>query len=130
MGSNGHEKPEVTAVPRPAEWSKVPRLVSIVCPVYREEEGLADFAEGLIEVMRGLKLPFEVIFVEDDSPDASLEVIKKLHALYPVEVKALSLSRRFGHQASLGAGFHYARGDVVLFMDSDNQHPPSLVPVL
>jgi polyisoprenyl-phosphate glycosyltransferase len=120
----------IPAVPPAAAWVKVPRLVSIVCPVYREEDGLGDFAESLIEVMRGLAFPFEIIFVEDDSPDASFEVIVKLHHLYPDEVKALSLSRRFGHQASLGAGFQYARGDVVICMDSDMQHPPSLLPVL
>jgi glycosyltransferase involved in cell wall biosynthesis len=124
------ERTDVTAVPPASSWVKVPRLVSVVCPVYREEEGLGDFAESLVEVMRGLGFPFEIIFVEDDSPDASFEVIRKLHALYPDEVKALSLSRRFGHQASLGAGFQYSGGDVVVCMDSDMQHPPSLLPLL
>jgi dolichol-phosphate mannosyltransferase len=95
-----------------------------------EEKGIAHFVESLIEVIRDLHLPCEIILVEDDSPDGSLEVIKKLHDVYPTEVKALSLSRRFGHQASLGAGFQYARGDVVICMDSDMQHPPALVPLL
>ena len=113
-----------------SEWPRVPHLVSFVSPVYMEEKGVAHFVESLIEVMRGLRLSFEIILVEDDSPDETFEVIKKLHDIYGDEVRALSLSRRFGHQASLGAGFQHARGDVVICMDSDMQHPPALVPAL
>jgi dolichol-phosphate mannosyltransferase len=120
----------VRVAPPTSAWGRLPRLVSLVCPVYREEKGIANFVEAVIDVMRGLDLPFEIILVEDDSPDESLEVIRKLHSIYPKEVKALSMSRRFGHQASLGAGFQYARGDVVICMDSDMQHPPALLPLL
>ena len=70
----------------------------------------------------------EIIFVEDDSPDGSLEKIRRLHQRYPAVVRAVSLSRRFGHQASLAAGFQVARGDVVACMDSDMQWMPSSLP--
>lgn len=118
------------AVPPSSEWVVTPGLVSIICPVYKEESGLAFFASSLLAVMQGLAFPFEIIFVEDDSPDASLDVIRDLHSKHPAIVKALSLSRRFGHQASLGAGFRHAAGDVVICMDSDMQHPPSLLPLM
>ena len=112
----------------PATWAKRPTLVSIVCPVYREEAGIERFAESVIDVMTRLGVPFEIIFVEDDSPDGSWSMIRKLHDAHPTLIRALSLSRRFGHQASLAAGFDVAGGDVVVCMDSDLQHPPELLP--
>lgn len=121
---------EQVPIPPPRTWGRRPTLVSLVVPVYREAEGIVHFGESLIGVMDGLKLPYEIIFVEDDSPDASWECIGELHGRFPHVVKALSLSRRFGHQASLAAGFEEARGDVVICMDSDMQHPPEMVPFL
>jgi glycosyltransferase involved in cell wall biosynthesis len=117
-------------VPPPDQWCKRPRLVSLVVPVYREEHGITHFCEAVLQVMGGLGLPFEIVFVEDDSPDGSLEQIRRLHQRYSAVVRALSLSRRFGHQVSLAAGFEAAEGDVVVCMDSDMQHPPSLLPLL
>jgi dolichol-phosphate mannosyltransferase len=118
------------AVPPPGAWARRPRLVSLVVPVYREEEGVGHFAEAVFRVMDGLGLPFEIIFVEDDSPDRSLEAIRQLHRRRPEVVRAISMSRRFGHQVSLAAGFEAAAGEVVVCMDSDMQHPPEMLPVL
>jgi dolichol-phosphate mannosyltransferase len=117
-------------VPPPGDWPRRPGLVSFVVPVYREAEGLLHFGAALFAVMDGLGLPYEVIFVEDDSPDASFDRVRELHRLRPDVVKGLSMSRRFGHQASLAAGLEQAAGDVVICMDSDMQHPPALVPFL
>jgi dolichol-phosphate mannosyltransferase len=102
--------------------------VSVVCPVFNEEAGIRLFAERLLGVLDGLGVPYEVLFVEDDSPDGSLAVLRQLSAQYGPRVKVLSLSRRFGHQASLAAGFHHCRGDVMICMDSDLQHPPEMLP--
>jgi dolichol-phosphate mannosyltransferase len=121
---------EPTPIPLTRHWAKRPRLVSLVLPVFREAEGILHFGETLIAVLEDLGLPYELIFVEDDSPDASFDQLRELHRRYPQVVRALSLSRRFGHQASLAAGFERARGDVVICMDSDMQHPPHLVPFL
>jgi dolichol-phosphate mannosyltransferase len=104
--------------------------VSIVVPVYREEAGLAHFAHAVVAALDRLGLPAEVIFVEDDSPDGSWAQIQQLHCLRPNVFRGLSLSRRFGHQASLAAGLEAARGDVVICMDCDMQHPPALLPLL
>jgi dolichol-phosphate mannosyltransferase len=116
--------------PPPSAWARRPGLVSFVLPVFREAEGIVHFGEALIAVMERLGLPYELIFVEDDSPDDSFGQLRELHRRHPDVVKALSLSRRFGHQASLAAGLDQARGDVVVCMDSDMQHPPELIPFL
>ena len=117
-------------VPPVRNWARRPSLISIVLPVFREAEGILHFGETLIGVLNDLGLPYELIFVEDDSPDRSFEQLRELHRRHPAVVRAMSLSRRFGHQASLAAGFDEARGEVVICMDSDMQHPPHLVPFL
>lgn len=115
-------------VPPLARWPRRPRQISVVCPVYREAEGIGVFTGELLRVLDGLGIPFEVIFVEDDSPDATLEELRRLHGERPKVIKVLSMSRRFGHQSSLAAGLRYADGQVVICMDSDLQHPPGLLP--
>jgi dolichol-phosphate mannosyltransferase len=110
--------------------SRVPQLVSIVVPVFREESGLVHFTETLIRVLQKTNFAFEILFVEDDSPDATLMRIRELHARFPSFIRALSLSRRFGHQPSLAAGLEFAAGDVVICMDGDLQHPPEMIPLL
>jgi dolichol-phosphate mannosyltransferase len=72
-------------------------------------------------------LDFELIVVENGSTDQSLEVLKKLH-LEDTRIHYLSLSRNFGHQGGLIAGLEYSKGDVVISMDADLQHPPELIP--
>jgi len=121
---------EPSTVPPVHSWSRRPALISIVLPVFREAQGILHFGETLIAVMNDLGLPYELIFVEDDSPDNSLEQLRLLFNRHPSVVRVLSLSRRFGHQASLAAGFEESRGQVVICMDSDMQHPPQLVPFL
>jgi dolichol-phosphate mannosyltransferase len=115
-------------IPPIASWEKIPRRISIVAPVYREEEGIRHFCHSVVDVLNRLSVPFEIIFVEDDSPDGSWDQIGTLHQEFPDQVRAISLSRRFGHQASIAAGFDLALGDVVICMDSDMQHPPELLP--
>src|SRR5579871_3474179 len=128
-GESSHGEPG-EAVPPAGQWARRPQLVSLVVPVFREEQGICHFCEAVIDVMNRLRLRFEMILVEDDSPDETLEKIRDLHQRYPGVIRALSMSRRFGHQASLAAGFDLAGGDVVICMDSDMQHPPELLPVL
>jgi dolichol-phosphate mannosyltransferase len=122
--------PCAAADPPSAPGARVPALVSIVVPVFREGAGVVHFGQTLHRVMEATGLPWEVIFVEDDSPDDTLDKLRVLHDLHPEQVVVVSLSRRFGHQASLAAGFDAARGDVVVCMDGDMQHPPELVPEL
>jgi polyisoprenyl-phosphate glycosyltransferase len=106
-------------------------LVSIVCPAYQEEEVLPQFHYELCQVLGAHqdRFRFEVVYVDDGSRDGTLECLRHLAAGDP-RIGFLSLSRNFGHQAALTAGLEFARGDAVISMDSDLQHPPGVVPDL
>jgi glycosyltransferase involved in cell wall biosynthesis len=105
--------------------------LSIVCPAYNEEEVLPRFHRALGEVIDRLGNNYrtEVVYVDDGSRDGTLEVLRALAAA-DARVRYLAFSRNFGHQAALTAGLEAAWGDVVITMDSDLQHPPSLIPAL
>jgi dolichol-phosphate mannosyltransferase len=106
-------------------------LLSVVSPAYNEEAVLPAFNEELVRVLSGMEdeFDFEIIYVDDGSSDCTPAILTRL-ALADPRVNFLRLSRNFGHQAALTAGLEYARGDVVISMDSDLQHPPSLIPQL
>jgi glycosyltransferase involved in cell wall biosynthesis len=107
------------------------RLVSIVCPAYQEEAVLPVFHEELSVVLAGLgeKYDFEIVYVDDGSRDGTLASLRQL-ASADRRVHVLSLSRNFGQQAALTAGLEFARGDAVISMDADLQHPPAVLPQL
>jgi polyisoprenyl-phosphate glycosyltransferase len=104
--------------------------LSIVVPVYNEAAGLAGLHSRLGELARTLKarygLASEVVYVDDGSSDATLDVARGL-AADALDVQVVSLSRNFGKEAALMAGLDHARRGAVLFMDGDGQHPPDLV---
>ena len=100
--------------------------ISIVLPVFNEEQTLPFLHTRLTTVMRQLGETYEVIFINDGSRDGSLEVLKKLSREDPA-LKVVSLSRNFGHQAAITCGLDYARGRAVIIMDADLQDPPELI---
>ncbi len=103
-------------------------LLSIVVPVYNECEVLALFYSktcGVIDETDGYR--FEFIFVDDGSSDKTLSLIHRLAAA-DARVKYLSFSRNFGKEAAIHAGLTASRGDYVVLMDADLQHPPELLP--
>jgi polyisoprenyl-phosphate glycosyltransferase len=102
---------------------------SIVIPVYNEAEVLLLLYERLTEVMVRLGVPYEVIFVNDGSTDASLMLLREMRA-QDDHVKFVSLSRNFGHQAALTAGLDHSSGNAVVVMDADLQDPPEVIPEL
>ena len=106
-------------------------LLSVVCPAYQEEDVLPLFHRRLCEVLNELAADYcvEIIYVDDGSRDRTLPVLRKLTA-DDERIRYISLSRNFGHQAALSAGLEQARGDVIITMDSDLQHPPALIPTL
>jgi len=104
-------------------------IVSVVVPLLNEADGLWKLAEELRQVCDAEPESFELIFVDDGSTDDSCRVLAALHQA-DERVKFLSLSRNFGHQAALSAGLEYARGDAVIMMDADLQHPPAVIPEL
>jgi glycosyltransferase involved in cell wall biosynthesis len=101
-------------------------LHSVVVPMFREAEGLAEFHRRLTAAIGPLP-NYEIIYVEDHSPDETYEALRTLARTDP-HVRVLRLSRRYGHQLSLTAGIDFARGDTVTVMDGDLQHPPEVVP--
>lgn len=119
----------------PLSWLSVnqPRLLSIVTPCYNESEVIGLFYNAVKPVLESLKsiedLEYEIIFVDDGSVDDTLDQLNRFAASDPT-VRVCSLSRNFGHQITLTAGLDAAEGDAVIMMDSDLQHPPSLIPEL
>lgn len=104
-------------------------LISIVIPLYNEEEVVRETYKRTTAVLESLQTPYEMIFVDDSSTDKTFEILMELSSRDP-RVKALSFSRNFGHQAALTAGLDHSRGDAVVTMDGDLQHPPELIPEL
>lgn len=100
--------------------------LSIVLPVFNEEEVLPATMRELYSVCDSLNKSYEIIFVDDCSQDKTPEILSQFAAKDP-RVKILRFSRNFGHQAALGAGVDFAEGEMVVTMDSDLQHPPHLI---
>lgn len=101
--------------------------VSIVIPSFNEEGNIKLLFEKIKAHLQ--KEDYECIFVDDGSHDATFENIRKI-AAQNAEVKGISFSRNFGHQTALLAGLKEAKGDVVIMMDADGQHPPEVIPEL
>ncbi len=101
--------------------SNSPEL-SIVCPAYNEEENIENFLTSLLPVLERIGLTYEIVFVNDGSKDNTLEVLKRAKKKYP-SIRILNLSRNFGKEAALTAGLEHARGDAVIAIDADLQHP-------
>lgn len=105
------------------------KLVSIVVPVFNEEDNLEHFYQAVSAVMEKTKYDFELIFVDDGSRDRSREILRRLEE-EDARVQPIFLSRNFGHQLALTCGLDHADGAAVIMMDGDMQHPPSLIPTL
>jgi glycosyltransferase involved in cell wall biosynthesis len=101
--------------------------LSIVIPCYNESDVLTSLVEGLLPVVADLDRSFEVILVDDGSSDETLAQMREIHVEHP-EFRYLALSRNFGKEGAMLAGMSHARGDAVVVMDADLQHPPELLP--
>ncbi|MDY6806263.1 MAG: glycosyltransferase family 2 protein, partial [Cyanobacteriota bacterium] len=99
---------------------------SIVIPIFNEEEILPELWRQLSGVLPRLDGSCEVIFIDDGSVDASLELLEELSGKHP-EIKIISLSRNFGHQCALSAGIDRANGKAVILMDGDLQDSPEAI---
>ncbi len=104
-------------------------LLSIIIPVFNEEGCVDEMLSRLTAVLTRLDCSYEIIFVNDGSRDGTLGRIKA-HAVQDRRIRYLSFSRNFGHQMALAAGFDHARGDAVISLDGDLQHPPELIETL
>ncbi len=107
---------------------KTPQL-SIVIPLYNEEESLPELVTWIDKVAQENQLSYEVILVDDGSSDASWEIIGKLKEQYS-QVRGIKFRRNYGKSAALFCGFEAAKGKVVITMDADLQDSPEEIPEL
>ena len=103
--------------------------VSVVIPVFNEEDNVEILHERLTEVLDRLGSEYEIIYVDDGSTDGTLSLLERLQGKDPLVI-VLSLRRNFGQTAAFAAGFDFARGDVVVTMDGDLQNDPNDIPKL
>ena len=108
----------------PDQRLRTPTLLSVVAPVYDEEELIEQFVARAIAAVADH--PFELVLVNDGSSDRTPEILDRIADTDP-RVRVVHLSRNFGHQAALTAGLEHARGDVVAMIDADLQDPPELI---
>lgn len=102
-------------------------MVSVVVPIYNEEEIVVQFHEAISEVLKNTSEDWEVIYVNDGSVDSSLDLLKGLQAIDP-HVVVVELSRNWGHMGAISAGLKTASGRAVILMDGDFQDPPAVLP--
>jgi dolichol-phosphate mannosyltransferase len=101
--------------------------ISIVIPVYNEEESLPVLYARLLAVMDSAKINFEIVFVDDGSSDRSRQKLTQLEQA-DNRIVVIELARNFGHQVAITAGLDFARGKAVAVMDGDLQDPPEVLP--
>jgi glycosyltransferase involved in cell wall biosynthesis len=104
-------------------------MLSIVIPVHNEERSILPLYDRLTAVMEQVKRPYEILFVDDASNDRSFDLLGNLVET-DGHLKVIRLRRNFGQTAALSAGFHEAKGEVIIAMDGDLQHAPEDIPAL
>ena len=104
--------------------------LSLVTPVYNEEENLPLLYAAIQQVMQSISKTWEVIFVDDGSRDKSLAVLKTLVQQDPEHVRVVVFRRNFGQTAAITAGVDYAQGDTIILLDADMQNDPADIPLL
>jgi glycosyltransferase involved in cell wall biosynthesis len=104
-------------------------VISVVIPIYNEEEILSILHSAVSDAMNELDELWEVVYVNDGSKDSSLNLLRQLQSSDP-HVVVVDLSRNWGHAGAIHAGLQTARGDAIVMMDGDLQDPPEVVPKL
>ncbi|MCU0493232.1 MAG: glycosyltransferase family 2 protein [Chloroflexaceae bacterium] len=104
-------------------------VISVVAPVYNEEQLLPEFYRRMVAVLESLGEPFELVLVNDGCRDRSPEIMRQIHDA-DGRVKVVNFSKNFGHQLAITAGTDYAQGQAVVVIDSDLQDPPEVIPEL
>ncbi len=105
------------------------KMLSIVVPVYNEQLNIEKFYEEATKAVQSIDMDYEIIFVDDGSKDDTPLLLSRL-TQQDAHIRALILARNFGHQLAITCGMDNARGDAVITMDGDLQHPPAMIPDL
>jgi len=101
--------------------------LSLVVPCYNEETVIPEFYTDVIRICETINKPFEMIFIDDGSKDATLKILRQM-ANNDIRVHYISFSRNFGKEAAMLAGLQAARGTYTVMLDADGQDPPDLIP--
>jgi len=105
-------------------------LLSVVIPVFNEEENLDELIRRCLESCSSIGMPFEIILVDDGSSDASVQKITEASQQHPGRIIGVFLNRNYGQHAAVMAGFEESNGDIVVTLDADLQNPPEEIPRL
>jgi polyisoprenyl-phosphate glycosyltransferase len=100
--------------------------ISVVVPVYNEDENIELLLKRLVPVLELVAASFEILFVDDGSRDTTLAVLRRMHAA-DKRVKVIALSRNFGKEVAIAAGLDFTKGAATIIMDADLQHPPEMI---
>jgi glycosyltransferase involved in cell wall biosynthesis len=103
--------------------------VSIVVPIFNERENIADVYEEITDVLSGLNISYEIIFVDDGSTDGSTKIVADLAEQDP-HIQSIIFRRNFGQTPAFSAGIENASGNVIILMDGDRQNDPHDIPML
>lgn len=106
--------------------NQIPVRISVVVPLYNEEENIDALFRRLLAVLEALNTSYEVICVNDGSRDNTLKNLVEYHQRYP-QIKVVNLSRNFGKDTAMSAGIDYSQGMAVIPIDADLQDPPELI---
>ena len=104
-------------------------MISVIIPVYNEEEALPHLYERLIKVLDSLNDEYECLFINDGSTDNSHKILKNFDSQNK-NVRIFNFRRNFGQTQAIACGFDYAKGDIIITMDADLQNPPEDIPLL
>jgi undecaprenyl-phosphate 4-deoxy-4-formamido-L-arabinose transferase len=104
--------------------------ISVVIPVYCGVNTVQQVVEGVVRILAEAGIAFEIILVDDGSPDETWSILHRIHQERPNVIKAIQLMRNFGQHNAIMCGLRHAKGDYIITMDDDGQHPPEEIPKL
>lgn len=120
---------QVYQTSQPQKKNAIP-VVSIIIPVYNEQDSVLPLLRELLAVGEGLNVPYEIVFVDDGSKDNTVAVLKQYIPEFPGTLKVVELRRNYGQTAAMAAGFSEAQGKVFVTLDGDLQNDPQDIPLL
>jgi len=100
--------------------------IAVVSPVFNEQEVVEEFCAQISKCLKGARIDYQLVFVDDGSFDHSFELLKKCRQGDPERIKVVRLARNFGHQLAITAGIKNTNADAVIVMDCDLQDPPEV----
>ncbi len=104
--------------------------LSIIVPVYNEEQNIDLLYDAIQKAVKNVRMPWELILVDDGSRDNSLEKLRALVEKNPEQIKVVVLRRNFGQTAAIAAGIDHSKGDIVILLDADLQNDPADIPLM